>query len=103
MIRSKYAGDVENDILCADDQRGEVVDKMWYINVPEAAIQLKAVSCMNDVEHFAKSTEQVSFSGVTIEDANGNILSDQNVSYTKVNGYADHFPVVVSFEYSYKK
>lgn len=101
MIRSKYAGDVENDILCADDQRGEVVDKMWYINVPEAAIQLKATSCMNEVEHFAKSTEQVSFSGITVEDANGNILSDQNVSYTKVNGYADHFPVVVSFEYTY--
>ena len=101
MIRSKYAGDIENDILCADDQRGEVVDKMWYINVPEAAIQLKATSCMNEVEHFAKSTEQVSFSGITVEDANGNILSDQNVSYTKVNGYADHFPVVVSFEYTY--
>lgn len=101
MIRSKYAGDVENDILCADDQRGEVVDKMWYINVPDAAIQLKATSCMNEVEHFAKSTEQVSFSGITVEDANGNILSDQNVSYTKVNGYADHFPVVVSFEYTY--
>lgn len=103
MIRSKYAGDVENDILCADDQRGEVVDKMWYINVPGAAIQLKAISCMNDVEHFAKSTEQVSFSGVTIEDINGNILDNQNVSYTKVNGYADHFPVVVSFEYTYNK
>ena len=101
MISSKYAGDVENDILCADDQRGEVVDKMWYINVPEAAIQLKATSCMNEVEHFAKSTEQVSFSGITVEDANGNILPDQNVSYTKVNGYADHFPVVVSFEYTY--
>lgn len=101
MISSKYAGDVENDILCTDDQRGEVVDKMWYINVPEAAIQLKATSCMNEVEHFAKSTEQVSFSGITVEDANGNILSDQNVSYTKVNGYADHFPVVVSFEYTY--
>lgn len=101
MISSKYAGDIENDILCADDQRGEVVDKMWYINVPEAAIQLKATSCMNEVEHFAKSTEQVSFSGITVEDANGNILSDQNVSYTKVNGYADHFPVVVSFEYTY--
>lgn len=101
MISSKYAGDVENDILCTDDQRGEVVDKMWYINVPEAAIQLKATSCMNEVEHFAKSTEQVSFSGITVEDANGNILPDQNVSYTKVNGYADHFPVVVSFEYTY--
>lgn len=101
MISSKYAGDVENDILCADDQRGEVVDKMWYINVPEAAIQLKATSCMNDVEHFAKGSETVSYSGVTVEDANGNILSNQDVSYTKVNGYADHFPVVVSFEYTY--
>lgn len=101
MISSKYAGDVENDILCADDQRGEVVDKMWYINVPDAAIQLKATSCMNDVEHFAKGSETVSYSGVTVEDANGNILSNQDVSYTKVNGYADHFPVVVSFEYTY--
>lgn len=100
MIRSKFGGG-NVDILCADDQRGEVVDKMWYINVPEAAIQLKATSCMNEVEHFAKSTEQVSFSGITVEDANGNILPDQNVSYTKVNGYADHFPVVVSFEYTY--
>lgn len=103
MIRSKYAGDVENDILCADDQRGEVVDKMWYINVPGAAIQLKAISCMNDVEHFSKSTEGVSFSGITVEDAVGNILENQDVSYTKVNGYADHFPVVVSFEYTRTK
>lgn len=101
MIRSKYAGDVENDILCSDDQRGEVVDKMWYINVPDAAIQLKAISCMNDVEHFAESTEQVSYSGVTVEDAEGNLLYNQEVNYTKVNGYADHFPVVVSFEYNY--
>ena len=100
MIRSKYAGDVENDILCSDDQRGEVVDKMWYINVPDAAIQLKAISCMNDVEHFAKSTEEASFAGITVEDESGNILENQNVSYTKVNGYADHFPVVVSFEYT---
>ena len=100
MIRSKYAGDVENDILCADDQRGEVVDKMWYINVPDAALQLKATSCMNDVEHFAKSTEEASFAGITVEDESGNILENQNVSYTKVNGYADHFPVVVSFEYT---
>lgn len=100
MIRSKYTGDVDNDILCADDQRGEVVDKMWYINVPGAAIQLKAISCMNDVEHFAESTEGASFSGITVEDESGNILENQNVSYTKVNGYADHFPVVVSFEYT---
>lgn len=103
MIRSKYTGDVDNDILCADNQRGEVVDKMWYINVPGAAMQLKAISCMNDVEHFAKSTEEASFSGITVEDESGNILENQNVSYTKVNGYADHFPVVVSFEYTCAK
>lgn len=100
MIRSKFGGG-NTDILCADDQRGEVVDKMWYINVPDAAIQLKAISYMNEVEHFAKSTEEVSYSGVNVEDEAGNILTNQNVSYTKANGYADHFPVVVSFEYTY--
>ena len=99
MIRSKFDGG-NVDILCADDQRGEVVDKMWYINVPNAAVQLKAISCMNNVDDFASSTEQVSYSGVTVEDATGNILTNQDVNYTKVNGYADHFPVVVSFEYT---
>lgn len=101
MIRSKFAGDNENDILCADDQRGEVVDKMWYINVPNAAIQLKAISCMNNVDDFASGTEQVAYSGVTVEDAEGNLLENQEVSYTRVNGIADHFPVVVSFEYTH--
>ena len=48
----------------------------------------------------AASTEQVSYSGVTVEDAEGNILTGEDVSYTKVNGYADHFPVVVSFEFT---
>ena len=67
MIRSKFAGDNENDILCADDQRGEVVDKMWYINVPGASIRLKAVSCENNVDDFAKSTEEKHYSGVTVE------------------------------------
>ena len=99
MICSKFEGDA-NDILCADDQRGEVVDKLWYINVPDAAIQLKATSCINEVKHFAKSTEPASFSGVTVETADGSILTNQDVNYTKVNGYADHFPVVVSFIYT---
>lgn len=99
MICSKFEGDA-NDILCADDQRGEVVDKLWYINVPDAAIQLKATSCINEVKHFAKSAEPASFSGVTVETADGSILTNQDVSYTKVNGYADHFPVVVSFIYT---
>ena len=100
MIQSKFNGG-NVDILCSDDQRGEVVDKMWYINVPDAPIQLKAISCMNNVDDFAASTEQVSYSGVTVEDENGELQYNQTVNYTKVNGIADHFPVVVSFEYTY--
>lgn len=100
MIKSKFAGDNENDIMCIDDQRGEVVDKMWYINVPDAHVQLSATSSMNNVKDFAAGTKQVSYSGVTVEDANGNLLTDQEVTYTRVNGIADHFPVVVSFEYT---
>lgn len=103
MIRSMFKGDTTNDIVCSDDQRGEVVDKMWYINVPGAAVQLKATGCKNDIENFLKSTEPASYSGVTAEDADGNILENQSVSYTRNIGLADHFPVVVSFEYAYKK
>jgi hypothetical protein len=103
MIRSKYAGDTENDICCSDDQRGEVVDKIWYINVPGAELQLKALSCENDVTNFTASTENASYSGVTVEDADGNILENQSVSYVKNVGLADHFPVVVKFEYTYTK
>ena len=100
MIQSKFAGDNENDILCIDDQRGEVVDKMWYINVPTAPVQLTAVSSMNNVEDFATGTEQVSYSGVTVEQADGTLLYDQQVNITRVNGIADHFPVVTTFEYT---
>lgn len=103
MTRAMYAGDTENDILCSDDQRGEVVDKVWYINAPDGDVQLTATSSQNDVEHFTKSTSDVSFSGITTEDENGNILTNQSVSYTKNVGLADHFPVVVTFEYTYKK
>ena len=102
MTRAHFAGDNENDILCSDDQRGEVVDKLWYINVPEADVQLNAISCGNDIDNFRKETKEVSCSGVTIVDADGNLLTGQSVSYTKSVGLADHFPVVVSFTYSYK-
>lgn len=101
MTRAAFAGDKDNDICCSDDQRGEVVDKCWYINVPGAAVQLKATSCKNDVDNFIKSTESVSYSGVSVEDANGNVTTGQTVSYNKNKGLADHFPVVVEFEYTY--
>ena len=106
MTRFAFAGDKENDILCADNQKGEVVDKIWYINVPGAEVQLKATAHQNDVDNFRKSTSSVSYSGVMVEDVNGTNTSgntkynsNQSISYTKDVGYSDHFPVVTTFEW----
>lgn len=107
MTRFAFAGDTENDIVCADNQCGEVVDKIWYINVPGAEVQLKATAHKNDVDNFRKSTSSVSYSGVMVEDENGSntsgntkYTSGQNISYTKDVGYSDHFPVVTTFEWT---
>lgn len=107
MTRFAFAGDTENDIVCADNQKGEVVDKIWYINVPGAEVQLKATAHQNDVDNFRKSTSSVSYSGVMVEDENGantsgntKYNSGQNISYTKDKGYSDHFPVVTTFEWT---
>lgn len=107
MTRFAFAGDTSNDIVCADNQCGEVVDKIWYINVPGAEVQLEATAHQNDVDHFSKSTTDVSYSGVMVEDANGTntsgntkYTSNQTVSYTKVVGYSDHFPVVTTFQWT---
>ena len=107
MTRFAFAGDTSNDIVCADNQCGEVVDKIWYINVPGAEVQLEATAHQNDVDHFSKSTTDVSYSGVMVEDANGSntsgntkYTSGQTVSYTKVVGYSDHFPVVTTFQWT---
>ena len=107
MTRFAFAGDTANDIVCADNQKGEVVDKIWYINVPGAEVQLKATAHQNDVDNFRKSTSKVSYSGVMVEDENGTntsgttkYTSGQTVSYTKDVGYSDHFPVVTTFEWT---
>lgn len=100
MIRSHFKDDKKNDICCSDDQRGEVVDKVWYINHPQSSVQLQAMRCRNDVENFTKSTESAKYEGMTTEDANGNILTNQTVSYERKIGLADHFPVVVDFKYT---
>ena len=100
MTRAKFAGDKENDILCSDDQRGEVVDKIIYFNVEGASVTINATDCYNDVANFTKSTENVSYSGIQTEDENGNIATNQTVSYTKNIGLADHFPVVAKFTYT---
>ena len=107
MTRFAFAGDAENDIVCADNQKGEVVDKIWYLNVPGAEVQLKATAHQNDVDNFKKSTESVSYSEVMVEDENGTKISGntkynsgQSISYTKDVGYSDHFPVVTTFEWT---
>ena len=107
MTRFAFAGDTANDIVCADNQKGEVVDKIWYINVPGAEVQLKATAHQNDVDNFRKSTSSVSYSGVMVEDENGantsgntKYTSGQSISYTKDVGYSDHFPVVTTFEWT---
>ena len=107
MTRFAFAGDTSNDIVCADNQCGEVVDKIWYINVPGAEVQLKATAHQNDVDNFRKSTSNASYSGVMVEDANGSNTSgntkynaNQTVSYTKDVGYSDHFPVVTTFQWT---
>ena len=68
MTRAMFKGDTENDIVCSNDQRGEVVDKIWYVNVPGAAVQLSVEDHYNDVTNFTKSTSSVSYSGVQMED-----------------------------------
>ena len=107
MTRFAFAGDTTNDILCTDNQRGEVVDKIWYLNVPGAEVQLSVLSHCNDVDNFRKSTSNVSYSGVMVEDENGantsgntKYNSGQTVSYTKDVGYSDHFPVVTEFQWT---
>lgn len=107
MTRFAFKGDTANDILCADNQKGEVVDKVWYINVPGAEVQLKATAHQNDVDNFRKSTSNVSYSSVMVEDENGantsgntKYNSNQSISYTKDVGYSDHFPVVTTFEWT---
>lgn len=107
MTRFAFAGDKTNDIVCADNQCGEVVDKIWYINVPGAEVQLKATAHQNDVDNFRKNTTNVSYSGVMVEDTNGSSTSgntkynsNQTVSYTKDVGYSDHFPVVTTFQWT---
>ena len=100
MIRANYKGDTENDIVCSDDQRGEVVDKIIYFNVEGASITIDALESYNDVDNYTASTENASYTNVTAEDAEGNILENQNVSYTRHIGYSDHFPVVAKFSYT---
>ena len=101
MIRAHANSDgISSDIICSDDQRGEVVDKIWYINVPGAEVQLKATAHKNDIDNFKTGQNKVTFSNATVEDENGNVTVGQTISYYQVDGYSDHFPVVTTFQWT---
>lgn len=103
MIQSKFAGDTKNDIVCSDDQRGEVVDKIWYFNLKNAEVQLTATGLINNVSNdFVKSVSTNTYKGVTMETEDGTIVENTTVTVTQYAGIADHFPVVADFIWTRK-
>lgn len=109
MINSKFVNEDKEynttaDICCYDNNKGEVVDKIFYINVPGAALQLKATSYKNDDSAgFVKETTTHSITGATCEDANYNLTENNSFDLTKKWGLADHFPAVATFEWTLTK
>lgn len=106
MINSKYYNDegkynTADDICCFDNNKGEVVDKIFYINYPGASLQLKATSYKNDdSDNFVEKTSNHSVSGVTYEDANYVRHTNQSFTINKRWGLADHFPAVAGFTWT---
>lgn len=113
MINSKYYKDEEdkesgwydtkNDICCFDNNKGEVVDKIFYINVPGAPLQLKANSYKNDdSDNFVNASKNASHevTGITYEDENFNIHENYSTTINKRWGLADHFPAVAGFTWT---
>lgn len=52
LMVSDATGTSSSDIICADTQKGEVVDKVIYINNPSAPVQIKAQSYLRDYDNF---------------------------------------------------
>ena len=52
MVSDATGTDSSTDIICADTQKGEVVDKIIYINTPNSPIQIKAESYLRDYDNF---------------------------------------------------
>ena len=52
MVSDATGTNSSTDIICADTQKGEVVDKVIYINNPNAPVQIKAESYLRDYDNF---------------------------------------------------
>ena len=95
--------DTENDICCFDNNKGEVVDKIFYVNVPGAPLQLKANSYKNDdSDNFVKKTETHEATGIIYEDENYTRHENHTTIINKRWGLADHFPAVAEFTWTLK-
>ena len=49
LMVSDATGTSSSDIICANTQQGEVVDKIIYINTPTSDVQIKANSYLRDM------------------------------------------------------
>ena len=52
MVSDATGTNSETDIICPDTQSGEVVDKIIYINNPDAACQIKALNYLRDYDGY---------------------------------------------------
>ena len=53
MVSDATGTDSKTDIICENTQKGEVVDKIIYINNPEAPVQIKANSYLRDYDGYS--------------------------------------------------
>ena len=51
MVSDATGTNAETDIICSTTQNGEVVDKVIYINDPDATVQLQADSFLRDMDY----------------------------------------------------
>ena len=52
MVSDATGTNSDTDIICPDTQSGEVVDKIIYINNPDAACQIKALNYLRDYDGY---------------------------------------------------
>ena len=53
LMVSDATGTSSSDIICANTQQGEVVDKIIYINTPTSDVQIKALNYLRDYDNFS--------------------------------------------------
>ena len=71
MVSDATGTDPDLDIICENTQKGEVVDKIIYINNPNSNTTITATSYLRDMSYVDSSN----------------------------NKLADHMPIVVEFSY----